>query len=141
AELPLVERWIQPGGYSAESGYTVMRAILDGPDVPTAIVAGNDTIAIGVISAIVESGRRVPCDIAVVGFDDIPLARYMSPPLTTMHLPAGVMAETCGTMLHRLIKGEALADRTRIFDAELVVRSSSGSACIHDASPTSEPRE
>lgn len=126
AGLSLVERWIRPGGYSAASGYEVMRAILAEPELPTAIVAGNDTIAIGAISAAIESGRRVPGDLAIAGFDDIPLARYVNPPLTTVRLPAPAMARTCGLMLHTLIETGTLEQRKRVFDADLVIRASCG---------------
>lgn len=125
AGLPLQERWVRSGDYSAASGYEAMRSILE-DDPPYAIVAGNDTIALGAIAAITESGRRIPEDIAIVGFDDIPQARFMNPPLTTVNVPAAEMAETCGQVIMELIRNGRVGQPKRVFQAELVVRASSG---------------
>lgn len=119
---------VRSGDYSAASGYDAMRSLLDAPAPPTAIVAGNDTIAIGAISAIVESGFRVPEDIAVAGFDDIPLARFVTPALTTVRVPGQAMAETCGHMILDLIEGKPLDERKHVFPATFVARRSSGAA-------------
>lgn len=126
AGLPLEERWVRSGDYSADSGYTAMMSILEEAYQPTAIVAGNDTIALGAIAAIAESGKRVPDDIALVGFDDIPQARYMNPPLTTVRVPAYEMAEACGQMILQLLAEGTVPEPKRVFQAELVVRSSCG---------------
>jgi DNA-binding LacI/PurR family transcriptional regulator len=130
AHLHLDERWVRSGDYSAESGYEAMRSLLAGTGVPTAIVAGNDTIAVGAMAAIVESGRRIPEDIAIVGFDDIPHARFMTPPLTTVRVPALEMAEACGTMLLRMIDDGPLEDPRRVFQTEMIVRQSCGTAIV-----------
>lgn len=71
------------GAWTPESGYVAMRALLS-REAPTAIFAANDQIALGVYRAIQEAGRRIPEDIAVVGFDDIPEAAMYSPPLTSI---------------------------------------------------------
>jgi DNA-binding LacI/PurR family transcriptional regulator len=112
-----------------------MRSLLAEPERPTAVVTGNDTIALGALSAIAESGLRVPDDMAVVGFDDIPLARYAIPALTTVCLPASDMATACGHMLLDLIADGHLDPLKRWFPAELVVRQSCGARPDHHDRP------
>ncbi|WP_369252901.1 LacI family DNA-binding transcriptional regulator [Streptomyces sp. R41] len=83
---PVVE-----GDWSAASGYEAGRALAADPDV-TAVFSANDDMAIGLIRALTEAGRRVPEDVSVVGFDDIPVAGYVSPPLTTVRQPFDAVA-------------------------------------------------
>lgn len=91
-------------------------------------MVGNDTVAIGAISAIAESGLRVPDDVAVIGFDDIPLARFIVPPLTTIRVPVEDMARRAGGMVMRLIEGEELGEHRVLLPTELVVRHSCGAS-------------
>ncbi|MGI5132177.1 LacI family DNA-binding transcriptional regulator [Pseudonocardia sp. CA-107938] len=81
-----VEPAVLAGDWSVASGYAAGRALAADPAV-TAVFAGNDDMAIGVIRAMVEAGRAVPDDVSVVGFDDIPIAAYLNPPLTTVLQP------------------------------------------------------
>ncbi|WP_200307023.1 LacI family DNA-binding transcriptional regulator [Streptomyces adelaidensis] len=85
-EPPVVE-----GDWSAASGYTAGRALAADPEV-TAVFAANDDMAIGLIRALTEAGRRVPDDVSVVGFDDIAVAAYVTPPLTTVRQPFDAVA-------------------------------------------------
>ena len=78
--------WELPGDFTDTSGYRAISTVLALPERPTAIFAANDAMAIGALSALREAGVRVPDDMAVTGFDDIPLARYMSPPLSSVHV-------------------------------------------------------
>jgi LacI family transcriptional regulator len=133
AGIPFDERWVRSGNFNAESGHEAMLSLLDEAERPTAVVMGNDTIALGAMSAVVESGLRVPDDVAIVGFDDIPLARYAVPALTTVRLPASEMAEACGHMILDLIADGKVDSPKRWFPAELVVRLS----CGHSNSATS----
>ncbi len=124
--IPFDIRWVRSGNYSAESGHDAMLSLLAESDRPTAVMVGNDTVAIGAIAAVAESGLRVPDDVAVVGFDDIPLARFIMPPLTTIRLPAEDMARRAGDMVVRLIDGEELDERRVRLPTELIVRRSCG---------------
>lgn len=130
AGIPFDGTLVRSGDYSADSGYGGMRSLLDSGQEFSAVVAGNDTIAMGAMAAIVEAGRHVPGDIAVVGFDDIPLARYAVPSLTTVRLPAADMAASCGEMIIELITKGTLRENKRVFQAELVVRGSCGTQPI-----------
>lgn len=119
AELP---------GYSTEEiGFEGMKRLLLLPDPPTAIFARNDFTAIGAMRAVKDAGLRIPDDIAIVGFDDIPLAARMTPSLTTVRQPMLVEGKIAAEMLLERIKsGERLPRRERILDCELIVRESSG---------------
>ncbi|MFF4259873.1 LacI family DNA-binding transcriptional regulator [Streptomyces sp. NPDC001663] len=86
-EPPLVQ-----GDWSAASGYAVGRELAADHEV-TAVFAANDDMAIGLIRALTEAGRRVPDDVSVVGFDDIPVAAYITPPLTTVRQPFDAVAQ------------------------------------------------
>ncbi len=111
ADIPYLPGLVMGGDFSAASGYEAMRRILAAGQPPTALVAGNDTIAIGAMAAIREAGYCIPGDIAVVGYDDIPTARFAAPPLTTMRVPAHAMGRACGEMAIAMIRGEPEAMR------------------------------
>src|SRR5690606_36247392 len=76
-----------PGEFTRETGVEAGNTILALPHRPTAVFACNDLMAIGVLTAFHAAGVRVPDDIALVGFDNIPMARYVQPPLSTVHVP------------------------------------------------------
>ncbi|HEX9164240.1 MAG TPA: LacI family DNA-binding transcriptional regulator [Thermoanaerobaculia bacterium] len=76
-----------PGSFTEESGYEAGKRIVEMSNRPTAVFAANDAMAIGALSAFNEAGVHVPADLALVGFDDIPIARFLSPPLTTVKVP------------------------------------------------------
>ncbi|MEQ1761502.1 MAG: LacI family DNA-binding transcriptional regulator [Pyrinomonadaceae bacterium] len=113
-------------GYSTEAiGYEGMKRLLSLPIRPTAVFARNDFTAVGAISAAKEAGLRIPQDIAIVGFDDTPLAVHTTPPLTTVRQPMKLQGQLAAEMLLRRISGEA-EDTTekRILDCELIIRES-----------------
>lgn len=124
--VPLSHHLVHYGNYTEESGYAAMADLLaHDPDVEAVFVA-SDVVAFGALAAIRESGRRVPEDVAVVGFDDARLARYTSPPLTTVHLPARDLGSCAAQMLLRLILGEELNEEQVFLETELVIRESCG---------------
>ena len=96
----------------------------------TAIFAANDEMALGVMRAMFEAGREVPRDVSIIGFDDVPFARYLTPPLTTVRQDFEEIGERSVQMLLDAIGG---VDDTRVRAAitpELVVRDSTGPAVI-----------
>ena len=97
---------VKKGTWNPESGYLLGTELLQGKARPTAIVAANDQMAFGVIKAAKELGLRVPEDLAVVGFDNIPLGSYFDPPLTTVEIPMHDLGAASMTMLLNLISGE-----------------------------------
>jgi len=103
------------------------------------VFAGDDEAAIGVLHALKAAGRLVPRDVAVVGFDDIPSARYLSPPLTTVQAPIEEVGRQAVRQLVRLIDGEPAAALT-LMRTELVIRESCG--CSASASADiAEPKQ
>ena len=119
-------RYLQ-GDYSEESGYRAGRALLATHKRPDAVFAANDMMAIGCLSAFNEAGVNVPNEIALAGFDDIPIARYTHPPLTTVRVR---IAELGHAALERLVSQiatpETPATDMTTMPCEVVVRASCG---------------
>lgn len=106
-------------------GHTAMYRMLNAPDPPTAVFAANDILAIGAIAQCRESGVQVPREISVIGFDDLPIARFSTPGLTTVHVPASSMGRIAATRLLQLIDGETVPSPD-VLPVQLVVRESTG---------------
>lgn len=117
--------FIQEGNYTPTSGFTAMKALLDISPPITAVFVASDVVAIGAMLAIKRAGLRIPADIAIVGFDDIPLAEFFDPPLTTVHLPAYGLGLAAGERLIRLIQGEGLNENSLLLESNLITRQSS----------------
>ncbi|HMT06624.1 MAG TPA: LacI family DNA-binding transcriptional regulator [Pyrinomonadaceae bacterium] len=115
------------GGYSTEEiGFEGMKRLLSLKNRPTAVFARNDFTAIGAMRAISDAGLSIPKDVAVVGFDDIPMAARMSPSLTTVRQPMRLQGEIAATMLlDRITSKTPIRRRQRVLDCELIVRESS----------------
>ena len=94
------------------AGYRLTQSLLSRPDRPQALVCGNDNMAVGAYRAIHEMGLKIPQDIAVVSFNDISVAQFMSPPLSTMHLPSEEIGETAVDLLVERIQGRTTPKRT-----------------------------
>lgn len=125
AGLPIDPELIRFGDFHPGGGEHHGRELLALPDPPTAIFAGSDLQALGVIAAGSAAGLRVPDDLSVVGYDDIALSRWMSPQLTTVHQPLRRMGEEATRLALRLADG-ATADTLRMdLATHLVVRDSS----------------
>jgi LacI family transcriptional regulator len=116
---------MQPGNYTPASGFKAMQKLLDVFPRPTAIFVASDVVSLGAIRAIKQAGLRIPQDIAVVGFDDIPMADYFDPPLTTVHIPSYGLGWAAGERLVRLVQGEALEQDGMLLESEMVIRNSS----------------
>src|SRR5690606_21475086 len=110
-----------PGGAGSEGGLAAVPAVVEAG--VTAVLAFNDLVAIGLVHGLVERGVRVPDDISVTGFDDIPFARYMSPSLTTACVPHEVLGTLAWTRMRALIDG-ATPEHDVVFQPRLEVRRS-----------------
>jgi DNA-binding LacI/PurR family transcriptional regulator len=126
AGLPYYESLVRFGDFDLDSGYTQMQSLFDVNPLPTALFVASDVVAIGAKAVIREHGLEIPRDIALVGFDDVPQARYMDPPLTTVHLPAFELAHQASEMLLQLIRGIYPPQRVVLLDTKLVIRQSCG---------------
>ena len=129
-------------GYFTEcGGYEAAIELISRDPRPTAIFAANDSMAIGALSALRESGIRVPDSIAVAGFDDIPLARYMDPPLSSVHVPISKLGERGVEILLDAIshKHEHTRRRERV-STELIIRPSTGASSAERPPPMRRAR-
>ena len=116
---------IASGGFDDDEAFAAIeQLLLDGPDFD-AIFAGDDDAAIGAMRAIKQAGRLIPQDLAVVGFDDVPFARYLSPALTTVRAPIEQVGREAVRQLARLMNGEQ-AEALTLMRTELVIRESCG---------------
>jgi LacI family transcriptional regulator len=122
--IPPEPRLIREGTHTAEGGQRAMAALLRVAKMPTAVVCSNDWTAIGALHAIDAAGLRVPEDISLVGFDDIPLASYTHPPLTSIRMSAGDVGSMAFDALFRLIGGERLEGEIAQVPTRLVLRQS-----------------
>ncbi|GAA4791428.1 LacI family DNA-binding transcriptional regulator [Streptomyces ziwulingensis] len=114
------------GDWSAGSGYELGRRLAGRPEV-TAVFAANDQMALGLLHALHEAGRAVPGDVSVVGYDDIPEAAFLLPPLTTVRTDfAEIGTRSLRLLLHRIDRAAEPPRSARPVPAELVVRRSSG---------------
>jgi len=112
------------GDYTRPSGEWATQQLLDLPDTPTAIFALNDRMAMGAIRALQQAGYRVPQDIAVAGYDDIPTAADFNPSLTTVNGSARKVGQLGAKMLFKLIAGETLNSKEVIIPSNLIIRES-----------------
>jgi len=123
--LPPDEALLRDGDFSEEGGHRAMRSLLEGPLPPTAVFAASDVMAVGALVAIREAGLRVPEDVAVVGFDDIPVARLITPPLTTVaQFQENLGVRAAGMLLERLDGKAPERGRSEEMPYELIVRES-----------------
>ncbi len=111
--------------FTPANGYAVTKRLLESGKDFTALFVVSDSTAFGACKAILETGKRIPEDYSVAGFDGIELARYYHPSLTTMHQPGDEMARESIKLLIDMIEGD-VRHQMKIFDAELVVGESTG---------------
>ena len=126
AGLPFDPALVRYGDFTVDSGYQQMKDLLDRGAHFTAAFVASDTLVLGAKAALVERNLRVPQDVALVGFDDLPFAQYMNPPLTTVHLPAVELARQACNLLICLLQGEQTCRQQIILDTHLVIRQSCG---------------
>jgi DNA-binding LacI/PurR family transcriptional regulator len=119
------DRLIRYADFDPQSGYTQTKSLLESGNKFTAIFVASDNVAMGVKAALREAGLRIPEDISLVGFDDIPWAQYADPPLTTVHLQAQEMARQACLVLMDLLQGKEPKVKQQIIETHLVVRKSS----------------
>lgn len=123
--IPFDESLVASGEFDEVVAATaISQLLLDGVDFD-AVFCGDDDAAIGVLTALQRAGRLIPEDVAVVGFDDVPVARFLSPPLTTVRAPTEQVGRDAVRQLVRLIRGER-AEPLILLPTELVIRKSCG---------------
>lgn len=124
ARVPVDPDLCRMGNFQYEGGYRETCALLDLPEPPTALFAGNDMQAVGALNALWARGLSAPRDLSIVGFDDVEIASLISPALTTVRQPLAEMGAFAASMLLRLIGGEPLGSNRIELTTELIVRAS-----------------
>ncbi|WP_327723196.1 LacI family DNA-binding transcriptional regulator [Streptomyces europaeiscabiei] len=124
ADLPVEPELVVYAQLTSEDGYAAARSLLELPERPTAVFAANDLQALGVYQAAREAGLRIPDDLSVVGFDDLPVVAWVDPPLTTVHQPLTEMAVAATELALTLGRGEAAPQAGLEIATTLTVRAS-----------------
>jgi LacI family transcriptional regulator len=138
AGIPVDPALIEAGDFSLETGRLCAQRLLALPEPPSAIFAANDQSAIGALTAAREAGLRVPQDLSLVGFDNIPETTYVHPSLTTVDQNVSHMGRLATEMLIDLIQGKPLHDSQRTTATQLIVRDSC--QAINASSTTTQKR-
>lgn len=131
ADLNVNPGLIKEGNYTPASGYQAMIELLKESPRPTAVFIASDVVAMGAILAIRRAGLQIPEDMAIVGFDDIPLAEYFDPPLTTIRLPAFGLGLAAAERVIQLIQGKRLDQNEVFMETELIIRESTVRSLAH----------
>ncbi|MCZ8516885.1 LacI family DNA-binding transcriptional regulator [Paenibacillus filicis] len=98
-------KWVLPGKFTRTSGYKATKTLILQGNLPTAVFYGNDEMAVGGLKAFEESGIKVPDDISIIGFDDIELAEFTNPPLTTIRQPKYEMGTLAAHLMFQALGG------------------------------------
>ncbi|MCI8885177.1 MAG: LacI family DNA-binding transcriptional regulator [Dorea sp.] len=118
--------YVKTGRYHAHYGYTLLKELKEEGNLPTALFVANDSMAVGCYKAAYELGISIPKDISIIGFNDIPTAKYMIPPLTTVRLYMEFMGEYAVRMLEeRILSGREISVKVTV-PTRLYVRDSVG---------------
>ncbi|HEX7117567.1 MAG TPA: LacI family DNA-binding transcriptional regulator [Longimicrobiales bacterium] len=127
ARVEFREELVAPGAFTESSGHAAAKRLLALAPRPTAIFAGNDSMALGALSALRAAGLRVPEDVALTGFDDVPMARYVTPPLTTVRVSIAELGMRAAARLFDSLEAGGGAEPVHeLLPTELVVRCSCG---------------
>jgi len=116
------EKLVFKGDFSENKGYEAVKYFFNLNNPPTAIFAANDLMALGAIRALNSLNLKVPEEVSIVGFDDIPISQYFNPPLTTIRQPIRKMGEKAAEILIKKIKKELNTEEKFIFPIELIIR-------------------
>ncbi len=124
AGVPIDPELVSHGEFQVDEGVRKGRALFRRPDPPTAVIAGNDLQALGIYQAAREARLHIPEDLSVVGFDDLPVARWVGPPLTTVRQPLVEMAVAAAELVLAMARGEQPGQTRVELATELVIRES-----------------
>lgn len=124
AQIEIDPQLIVEAGRTEEDGYQAMSELLSLPQRPSAVLACSDELAFGAMHALYDAGLQVGGDISLVGFDDLPLAAYTNPPLTTLRQPRRTIGEKLATLLIALIEHRSRVPESIVLQPRLIVRPS-----------------
>ena len=125
AGLPVLPELVRESSFLEQRSYEIARQLLQLPEPPTAIFAANDVSAVGVLRAVKDAGRRVPEDVAIIGYDGAPFTQLTEPPLSTVEQPASEMGRTAARLLIEITEGRTPDERVVKLPVRLAIRGSS----------------
>ena len=123
AKLPFAPELVRDGDFTMPSGATAMDELLTLPTPPTAVLCANDEMAFGAVQTLHRRGLLVPADISIVGFDDLNMAAFYNPPLTTVHIPRHDIGRRAAAELIELLAGRTVTQNA-ILPTRLIIRGS-----------------
>lgn len=123
-QLAIRDEWIIESHFDFEGGVEGMKKLLQAGKRPTAVFACSDTIAVGVYQVAWQNGLRIPQDLSVIGYDDITLAQYLAPPLTTIHQPKAELGKLAVETLLERIKNPHKSEQSILLEPKLIWRDS-----------------
>lgn len=135
--LPQSPELIQNGNYTVESGYDAVVALEKANVNYNGILAANDLMALGAIRALREFSYRIPEDVEVIGFDNIPFAVYCDPPLTTIQQPTSMMGRKACEMVFQMIQGKKIQESITLYPKIVVRKTTKNEVLIHEKDPGS----
>jgi LacI family transcriptional regulator len=127
AAIRVLKSYIVPGGFNVADGQAAAQRLLQCSPAPTAIVAANDLVAIGAMSALKQSGKRIPQDLSIVGYDNIPMSELVDPPLTTIWQPTYEIGKRAMEAVLGQIERPGMTGKVIRSDMPLIVRQSTSS--------------
>lgn len=125
ADLPIDESLLAESNFSQKDGYRAGQTLLSRPEIPNAIIAADDMVALGVMAAAQDQGFEIGHDLTITGYGDILLSEYSQPPLTTVHRPTYTLGQRACQMLTAQLQGEIVAEMHVVIQPSLVIRQSS----------------
>lgn len=123
-QIPIQNEYIVNGNYDMESGYKAMEKLLSLENPPTAVFSSNDDMAVGALNAVFAKGLTVPGDISVIGFDDIQIARYTNPSLTTVKKPIEKISRLGAEKILKAVESQEIKGEKIFVETELMIRKS-----------------
>ncbi len=122
------ESLIQYCGTTIDEGYRAASSLIDQQSPATAIIVINDMLAIGVMRAVYERQLRIPDDVSIVSFDDIDVAAYLNPPLTTVHVDGEALGRAASQLIFRRLENPDLPPQEIFISSQLIIRGTTGAA-------------
>jgi LacI family transcriptional regulator len=131
-DVPYDESLVIQKDYTVMDGREAAGRLVALPDPPTAVVCGNDLLAMGAMAAVKEAGLLIGKDLSITGFDDLEMSSTMDPPLTTVRIPAFQMGRKAAEVLMDTIENRSSAAQHYLFETDLIIRGSSGPPLSRD---------
>ncbi|RBW68207.1 LacI family DNA-binding transcriptional regulator [Bacillus taeanensis] len=125
-DIPVNEKWVLFDSFGIQQGKRYMKELLNTNDYPTAVFAGNDELAVGVIQEAKKQGLEVPKDLAVVGFDDQEMATVIEPNLTTVKQPIEQLGEKAAALIIDILQEKQEVSKRTVLETTLLIRESCG---------------